>query len=93
MALVRLFALNLLRSAQDKQSLKTRRKVASWNPDCLAFLLSGSARDPNSLAWRFSSLCRWPHGPRQNSATYGLRRSVLSSTEPETRVHHPAARP
>jgi predicted transposase YbfD/YdcC len=44
MALVRHFALNLIRAAQDKRSLKTRRKVASWNPDYLASLLSGSAR-------------------------------------------------
>jgi predicted transposase YbfD/YdcC len=44
MALVRHFALNLIRSAQDKRSLKTRRKVASWNPDYLGSLLTGSAR-------------------------------------------------
>jgi hypothetical protein len=44
MALVRHFALNLIRSAPDKRSLKTRRKVASWNPDYLYSLLTGSAR-------------------------------------------------
>ena len=44
MALVRHFALNLIRSAQDGRSLKTRRKVASWNPDYLWSLLTGSAR-------------------------------------------------
>ncbi len=43
MALVRHFALNLIRSAPDKRSLKTRRKVASWNPDYLYSLLTGSA--------------------------------------------------
>jgi predicted transposase YbfD/YdcC len=44
MALVRHFALNLIRSAQDGRSLKTRRKVASWNTDYLCSLLTGSAR-------------------------------------------------
>jgi predicted transposase YbfD/YdcC len=44
MALVRHFALNLLRSAQDGRSLKTRRKVASWNPNYLYDLLTASPR-------------------------------------------------
>jgi predicted transposase YbfD/YdcC len=40
MAVVRHFALNLLRSASDKKSLKLRRKIAGWSPDYLASLLS-----------------------------------------------------
>lgn len=40
MAVVRHFALNLLRSANDKKSLKLRRKLAGWAPDYLASLLA-----------------------------------------------------
>ncbi len=32
MAVVRHFALNLVRQAKDKRAIKRRRKVASWNP-------------------------------------------------------------
>jgi predicted transposase YbfD/YdcC len=44
MAVVRHFAINLVRAANDKKSLKTRRKVAGWNPDYLAALLQPTAR-------------------------------------------------
>ena len=44
MAVVRHFALNLLRTANDRHSLKTRRKLAGWNQDYLASLLGPSAR-------------------------------------------------
>jgi predicted transposase YbfD/YdcC len=44
MALVRRFALNLVRLAQDRRSLKTRRKAASWNSDYLRAILTGSPR-------------------------------------------------
>jgi len=44
MAVVRHFAINLVRTAKDKRSLKTRRKLAGWNPDYLAALLQPSAR-------------------------------------------------
>ena len=44
MAVVRHFAINLVRTANDKMSLKTRRKVAGWNPDYLAALLQPAAR-------------------------------------------------
>jgi len=40
MAVARHFALNLLRTATDKKSLKLRRKIAGWSPDYLASLLS-----------------------------------------------------
>jgi predicted transposase YbfD/YdcC len=39
MAVVRHFALNLVRNAKDKKSLKTRRKLAGWDPDYLHSLL------------------------------------------------------
>lgn len=39
MALVRHFAINLVRAAKDKKSIKTRRKRASWNPEYLASLI------------------------------------------------------
>ncbi|MBO0905237.1 transposase, partial [Jiella sp. MQZ13P-4] len=39
MAVVRHFALNLIRTAKDKKSLKSRRKLAGWSPDYLASLL------------------------------------------------------
>jgi predicted transposase YbfD/YdcC len=39
MAVVRHFALNLVRAAKDKKSIKLRRKVAGWSPDYLASLL------------------------------------------------------
>ena len=40
MGVVRHFALNLIRSANDKKSLKTRRKLAGWSTDYLASLLN-----------------------------------------------------
>jgi predicted transposase YbfD/YdcC len=43
MAVVRHFAVNLLRAAPDKKSLKLRRKIASWNPDYLQSLIQKSA--------------------------------------------------
>jgi predicted transposase YbfD/YdcC len=42
MAIVRHFAINLVRSATDKKSIKTRRKRAAWDPDYLAALLGAS---------------------------------------------------
>ena len=42
MAVVRHFALNLVRSAKDKKSIKLRRKVAGWTPDYLNSLLSAN---------------------------------------------------
>ena len=43
MALVRRFALNLVRSAADKRSIKLRRKIAGWAPDYLEQLLNAKA--------------------------------------------------
>ena len=40
MAVVRHFALNLVRSAKDKNSIKLRRKLAGWTPDYLEQLLN-----------------------------------------------------
>ena len=42
MATVRHFALNLVRTAQDKRSIKSRRKLAGWSPDYLQDILSSS---------------------------------------------------
>lgn len=39
MAVVRHFALNLVRSAKDTKSIKLRRKLAAWTPDYLGRLL------------------------------------------------------
>jgi predicted transposase YbfD/YdcC len=44
MAVVRHFALNLVRSANDKHSLKTRRKKAAWSDQYLASILNPSTR-------------------------------------------------
>ena len=41
MAVVRHFALNLVRSATDKKSIKLRRKAAAWKTDYLGNLLAG----------------------------------------------------
>jgi len=41
MAVVRHFALNLVRSANDKKSIKLRRKLAAWKPDYLGQLIAG----------------------------------------------------
>ena len=43
MAVIRHFAVNLLRAAPDKKSLKLRRKIAGWNPDYLQSLIQKSA--------------------------------------------------
>ena len=40
MATVRHFALNLVRCADDKRSIKSRRKIAGWSPEYLQNLLS-----------------------------------------------------
>ncbi len=39
MAVVRHFAINLVRQMSDKNSIKIRRKIAGWDPDYLASLL------------------------------------------------------
>ena len=44
MAIVRHFAINLVRTANDKRSIKLRRKIAGWNPGYLATLLSSHPR-------------------------------------------------
>ena len=44
MAVVRHFALNLIRSVTDKKSLKLRRKAAAWNEAYLAAILGTSPR-------------------------------------------------
>ncbi len=43
MATVRYIALNLLRGAKDKHSLKTRRKSAGWNTDYLEAIIRRTA--------------------------------------------------
>ena len=40
MATVRHFALNLVRTATDRRSIKSRRKIAGWDPDYLDALIS-----------------------------------------------------
>ena len=42
MATVRHFALNLVRTARDRSSLKSRRKRAGWSPDYLHSILASS---------------------------------------------------
>jgi predicted transposase YbfD/YdcC len=44
MAVVRHFAINLLRTVQDKLSIRLRRKSATWNPDYLATVLGHLSR-------------------------------------------------
>ena len=44
MAVVRHFALNLVRPANDSRSIKLRRKLAGWNPEYLNALLNLPAR-------------------------------------------------
>ncbi|MBS0643826.1 MAG: hypothetical protein JSS43_28530 [Proteobacteria bacterium] len=39
MAVVRHFALNLVRTAKDKRSIKPRRKLVAWTPNYLDQLL------------------------------------------------------
>jgi predicted transposase YbfD/YdcC len=43
MAVVRHFALNLVRQAKDKRAIKRRRKMASWDPRYLAEILGAPA--------------------------------------------------
>jgi predicted transposase YbfD/YdcC len=44
MAVVRHFAINLVRAAKDKHSIKLRRKAAGWEPAYLANMLGASTR-------------------------------------------------
>ncbi len=43
MATVRHFALNLVRTVSDKRSIKTRRKIAGWDPNYLDAILTSRA--------------------------------------------------
>ena len=43
MATVRHFALNLVRAATNKRLIKSRRKIAGWDPDYLDAILSSPA--------------------------------------------------
>jgi len=43
MAVVRHFAINIVRNANDKRSIKTRRKLAGWSTDYLAGLLQNQS--------------------------------------------------
>ena len=43
MAVVRHFAINLVRAATDKKSIKLRRKIAGWADDYLASILNAKA--------------------------------------------------
>ena len=53
MATVRHFALNLVRTASDKRSIKSRRKIAGWDPDYLHPLLTAR------LTWIRSPVASW----------------------------------
>jgi predicted transposase YbfD/YdcC len=44
MAIVRHFAINLLRKPDDRRSLKTRRKLAGWDPDYMQSILIPAGR-------------------------------------------------
>jgi hypothetical protein len=44
MAVVRHFAINLVRAVKDKRSIRLRRKCATWNPDYLATVLGHLSR-------------------------------------------------
>ena len=44
MAVVRHFAINLIRAATDNKSIKLRRKIAGWDPDYLAQRLGATTR-------------------------------------------------
>jgi hypothetical protein len=44
MAIVRHFAINLVRAAKDKHTIKLRRKAAGWDPAYLAVMLGASSR-------------------------------------------------
>jgi predicted transposase YbfD/YdcC len=44
MAVVRRFAINLVRAVSDKRSVRLRRKCATWNPDYLATILGHLSR-------------------------------------------------
>jgi predicted transposase YbfD/YdcC len=41
MAVIRHFALNITRSTEDNNSIKPRRKLAAWKPDCLDQPMTG----------------------------------------------------
>ncbi len=44
MAVVRHFALNLVRAAKDKHSIRLRRKLATWTPAYLENLLTADTK-------------------------------------------------
>jgi predicted transposase YbfD/YdcC len=52
MAVVRRFALNLIRQAKDRRAIKRRGKVASWNPEHRLEILQPIRRYPDSVSRR-----------------------------------------
>ena len=44
MSVVRHFAINLVRAAKDKNSIKLRRKIAAWDPIDLFTLVDRAGR-------------------------------------------------
>lgn len=58
MAVVRHFALNLIRATADKNSLKTRRRLAAWSERYLATRLNLKTRQLGFAAPRMSAASR-----------------------------------
>jgi hypothetical protein len=50
MNIVRHFAINLIRVASEKKSIKLRQKVAGWDPNCLAQFLGALTGQPGFVA-------------------------------------------
>jgi hypothetical protein len=60
MAVIRHFALNLVRRVDDKRPIKRRRKRAFWDPQYLLEILGRGDVNLDSLPWRISDLSRLP---------------------------------
>ena len=73
MAIVRRFALGLVRANKAKGSVKTRRKTASWNPD---FLLQVLQIGPLALAHIRSSGFRAARGSPPDTAARQLAEKI-----------------
>jgi len=62
MAVIRHFAINAVRIATGKRSIKTTRKIAGWDPDVLAKILQPHCRQPGLGALRRRPCTRMPRG-------------------------------
>ena len=87
MAVVRHFALNLIRAAKDKHSIRLRRKFATWTPNHLDQLLNADVKQLGFEALRAAAPSRhraasWP----SSAAVCSFRVTATAAIEPSPKM-------